>query len=140
MYWLKVAFAPTLKAQEMSSGLQRAAVTQALLFGALHLMSFTNRDLTYVLYQVCFASMGGYALAGLAAYTGSLWPAIVLHASANASGNFDNFFAGPGHVFHSDTHLSFSTVVGTSLVFGVLPGYWCLKRARLRTELADTHA
>jgi membrane protease YdiL (CAAX protease family) len=116
------------------SGLQRAAVTQALLFGALHLMSLTDRNLTYVLYQVCFASLGGYALAGLVAYTRSLWPAIVLHASANALGSFDNFFAGPGYVFHLDTHLSLITVVGTSLVFGALPGYWCLKRAPLCNE------
>jgi membrane protease YdiL (CAAX protease family) len=116
------------------AGLHRAAVTQALLFGALHLVNLANRDMTYVLYQTCFAGLAGYAFAGLAAYTRSLWPAIVLHAGANALGSIDNHFAGPGYAFHADTILSLSTVVGTFLVFGALPGYWCLKRAPLSDE------
>jgi membrane protease YdiL (CAAX protease family) len=116
------------------SGLQRAAVTQALLFGALHLMNLTNRDLVYVLYQICFAGLAGYAFAGLAAYSRSLWPAIALHAAVNAMGSFDNYFAGPDYVFHADTILSLSTVIGTFFVFGALPGYWCLKRAPLSDE------
>jgi membrane protease YdiL (CAAX protease family) len=116
------------------SGLQRAAVTQALLFGALHLINLTNRDLTYVLFQICIASLAGYAFAGLVAYTRSLWPAIVLHAGVNAMGSIDNYFAGPGYVFHADTILSLSTRVGAFFVFGALPGYWCLKRAPLSDE------
>lgn len=111
------------------SGLQRAAVTSALLFGALHLVSLINRDLTYVLYQVCFASLIGYAFAGLVAYTRSLWPAIVLHAGINGLSGIDNYFAGPGYVFQPDTHLALIAVVGTFLVFGSIPGYWCLRRA-----------
>jgi membrane protease YdiL (CAAX protease family) len=116
------------------SGLHRAAVAQALLFGVLHLANLANRDLTYVLFQICFAGLAGYAFAGLVAYTRSLWPAIVLHAGANAMGSIDNYFAGPGYVFHADTILSLSTHVGTFFVFGALPGYWCLKRAPLSDE------
>lgn len=116
------------------SGRQRAAVTSALLFGVLHLMSLTNRDLTYVLYQVCFASLIGYAFAGLVAYTRSLWPAIVLHAGINGLSGIDNYFAGPDYVFRPDTHLVLIVVVGTFFVFGAIPGYWCLRRAPLSND------
>ena len=116
------------------TGVHKAALTQALMFGALHLTSLMNRDLSYVLYQICFASLIGYGFAGLVAYSRSLWPAIVLHGSLNGAGSIDNFFAGPGYVFPEETLGTMVLVVGAFFVFGALPGYWCLQRARLAGE------
>lgn len=113
------------------TGLQKAAATQALLFGLLHLTSLASRDLGYVAYQICFATLIGYGFAGLVAYARSLWPAIALHALFNAAGGIDYFFAADDYVFAPETLSTKVIVIGAFLVFGALPGYWCLKRAPL---------
>lgn len=115
-------------------GLHKSALVQALLFGALHLMSLTNRDLPHVLYQCGYATLIGYGFAGLVAYCRSLWPAIVLHASFNAAGGIDNFFAGSGYAFPEEGLPTMIAVLCAFLVLGALPGYWCLQRVAERLE------
>ncbi len=115
------------------SGLFRAAITQAMLFGALHLTSLTEDELGSVLFQVAGAAFAGLGFVGLVVYSRSIWPAVALHASINGALSIDNFFAGPGYDF-PDYFFSYRVIAESiMLVFVGLPGLWCLTRAPLFT-------
>lgn len=114
------------------TGLFKAAATQALLFGLLHLANLHRSDLVHVLYQTGWATFIGFGFAGLTAYSRSIWPAITLHAFINAASNVDNFFAGPGYIY---PEFSMSKLIIANVlffIFAVLPGIWCLRRAPLK--------
>jgi membrane protease YdiL (CAAX protease family) len=112
------------------SGLIKAAATQALLFGVLHITNLHRADLSHVLYQSLYATFIGFGFAGLVVYSRSIWLAVLLHGCINAAGSFE-VFAGPG--YHSSEHTPgiMLIVIGMFFLFGALPGAWCLKRAPL---------
>jgi membrane protease YdiL (CAAX protease family) len=113
------------------SGLYKAALTQALLFGILHLSNIHRSPLDAVLYQTVYSTLIGFGLAGLVAYSRSLWLAVLLHAAVNAAGSVDNFFAGPVYDFPETTAGTMLIVLGVFFLFGAVPGAWCLKQAPL---------
>jgi membrane protease YdiL (CAAX protease family) len=110
------------------AGLWTAAITQALLFGALHLTSLAHDELDTVLFQIARAICAGLGLAGLMVWSRSIWPAVLLHACINAAGSFDNFFAGPGYAFPAYSTLLRSVELGIMFLCVALPGAWCLQR------------
>jgi membrane protease YdiL (CAAX protease family) len=113
------------------SGLIKAAATQALLFGALHITNLHRADLAHVLYQSIYATFIGFGFAGLVAYSRSIWLAVLLHGCSNAAGKFANAFASPGYNFPESTPGIMLIVIGMFFLFGALPGAGCLSRAPL---------
>lgn len=113
------------------SALFKAAIVPTLLFGAIHLINLSHSSLENVLFQVPRAALAGFGFVGLCVYTGSIWPAVLLHAGINASGSVDNFFAGPDYGF-PETSLLFRTMELSIVAFFIaLPGLWCLTRTPL---------
>lgn len=65
----------------LPGGVGRAAFLSALFFGLAHLFNiFQSQDPKNVLVQVIYATLIGIGFAGPRLYTGTIWPAIVLHA------------------------------------------------------------
>jgi membrane protease YdiL (CAAX protease family) len=61
-----------------------AVVVNGLAFGLAHVANAADLEVGFVLAQVTFASVLGMGCAALMARTGSLYPAILLHAVVNA--------------------------------------------------------
>lgn len=114
------------------SALFKAALIPTLLFGVLHLVNLPHSSLENILFQVPRAALAGFGFAGLCLYTGSIWPAVLLHAGINAAGSFDNFFAGPAYGFQEATLVFRILELSIVILFVALPGLWCLIRASVR--------
>lgn len=109
-------------------GIYKAAVTQALIFGLLHLVNLRNDPSLDVAAQVTYASILGFAFAGMVAYSRSIWPAVFAHTFINAMANINPTFV--NNYVNSPTsaqmYLVFITII---LLFTSVPGYLMLRKA-----------
>jgi len=71
----------------LPTGIFRAALISASLFGGLHLLNVLSASsLAYALLQVSYATAIGFAYAALAVRTGTIWPLILAHFATNLAG------------------------------------------------------
>jgi uncharacterized protein len=61
-------------------GVMRAAILSSVIFGLAHLTNlFNGRDAASTIVQAVYATFIGIGFAGPRLYTGTIWPAVVLH-------------------------------------------------------------
>ena len=110
-------------------GAVRAAVVSSLLFGIAHLSNMAQgRDPTATIVQAIYATFIGIGFAGPRLYTGTIWPAIVLHAMID----FADFAS---RNFAPQTEAATPTPGQAILVIAItgayaLYGWWLLRRHR----------
>lgn len=119
------------------SGLFKAALTQAVIFGLLHLLNLRNSPTVDVGAQVIFATLIGIGFAGLVAYAKTLWVPVIVHTLINASGSLNAFFI-PGYVDEGGSIAGYAVAITLIFVLSTLPGLWCLKKAPLAPNSNDT--
>jgi len=75
--------------KDRKNGVLASALMSGLLFGLPHMIHIfyaaNIQDITIVLLNAFNASMQGFWLAILVLFTGTLWPAVLLHLASNAS-------------------------------------------------------
>ncbi|BDX05880.1 CPBP family intramembrane glutamic endopeptidase [Planctobacterium marinum] len=111
-----------------SNGLVKAAIAQAVIFGALHLLNLLNGWSMAVVMQVLYATFLGISFAGIVAFSRTVWPAVLLHAMINASGSLNRAFI----VDYAEEPVSITLyLVFTSVIFiaTTVPALLLLKRA-----------
>ncbi len=65
-------------------GILRAAVLMSLIFGPVHAVNWLmGADPSSTAFQVIMATLVGFAYVGPLAYTGNIWPLVVIHAATN---------------------------------------------------------
>lgn len=72
---------------DSKTGLLKAVMFSSMFFGLIHLFNLVELPIGAVVFQVAGAAMLGVLWSALLMYTGSLWPAIVLHWLTNAAVN-----------------------------------------------------
>jgi len=114
-------------------GLVAAAIVQAVIFGALHLIGLVNGHAIDVLAQITYATLLGFGFAGLVLYCGSLWPAVVVHFFINALGSLNESFD-PNYVDTPASGVLYLIFIAIIFLLTVLPGIWAIKRAPLHPQ------
>lgn len=107
-------------------GIYKAAIAQALIFGLLHLFNLRNDFTIDVVAQVIYASILGFAFAGIVAYTHSVWPAVISHAFINAMANINPTFS--INYVESPTPVQMYVVfISIIVLVTALPSYFMLR-------------
>lgn len=119
--------------QHRKNGLLEAAIAQAVIFGLLHLINLANNPALDTISQVIYATLLGVGFAGLAAYSRSIWPGVIVHSLINLAGSLNDLNPNAGENGGSLIGYLFAIIV-ISLV-STLPGLWQLRKAPL--TLAD---
>ncbi|MBA6342451.1 CPBP family intramembrane metalloprotease [Colwellia sp. MB02u-10] len=116
------------------SGLYKAAMAQAVIFGCLHLLNLVHSDPIDVIAQVLYATMLGIGFAGLMLYSRSIFSVIAVHAFINATGSINSSFILD---FTPTPNEPAAYFVAIPLIFALatLPGIWGLKRVPLNCYL-----
>ena len=117
-----------------SNALFKAAIAQAVIFGAAHIVNLTIAEPLDVYAQVIYATLFGIGFAGLLVYTQSIWLPLFIHSIINAASGFGFYFI-PGLVIESSDASSY--VVGIVIIFLLcgLPGLFLLKNANKKLAL-----
>lgn len=106
-------------------GLLAAATLPALLFGSLHILQLaTGNELAATLLTIVLAAFSGIWLGALVLRGGSLWPAVIIHATSNMVVNI-GALAVPSYVPPTDAFIV-AALLELPLVF--LGGWWLLRR------------
>lgn len=115
------------------SGLYKAALTQAVIFGSLHLLNFVHSAPIDVIAQVLYATMLGIGFAGLLLYSRSIISVITVHAFINATGSINSSFILD---FTPTPNEPAVYLIAIPLIFvlATLPGLWGLKRVPLNFD------
>ncbi|MCK0070953.1 CPBP family intramembrane glutamic endopeptidase [Kordiimonas laminariae] len=113
------------------SGLFKAALVQAGIFGILHFLNLTEAPLVDTGAQVIYATIFGICFAGIAAYTRNIWIPIIAHTLINASGSINSFFL-PGYEQSAGDIGGYAVAVIIIFIACGLPGIYCLKKADLK--------
>ena len=120
----------------MPGGAMRAALISSLLFGAAHLTNmFQGRDAFSTVVQAIYATFIGIGFAGPRIFTGTIWPAVVLHALIDFSDFASRGFAplsearvlGPGQAV---------VTIGITGLYALF-GWWLIRRRVRRDSLAQ---
>ena len=108
------------------TGLRRAVLTSAAIFGLGHLANIpAGASVSMTAVQVLENTFLGIAFAGLCLYVGSIWPAVVLHASLDLAD-----VAGRGFAFPPTQPVTAPVLVPIVLTaLCALYGWWLLRRA-----------
>lgn len=114
--------------QSKKHGLFFAALTQACVFGVLHLLNFGSLPHGALLAQIAYAIFLGFGFAGLVAYTRSIWPAVVVHATINLFGLMNSAFV-PGYIEQVEPTLVYVALCVVIFFLAALPGWKCLRTA-----------
>lgn len=114
--------------KDKENALMKAAIFQAFIFGIAHYVNLTKAPFLEVSVQVTYATLIGFAFAGLVGYSRSLWPAIVLHTIINACGSINLFFD-PNYAADAMSMASYAVVIVLIFVTCALPGYFLLRKA-----------
>ncbi|MCW8091499.1 CPBP family intramembrane glutamic endopeptidase [Alteromonas sp. ASW11-130] len=109
------------------AGVYKAALAQALIFGAVHLLNLINGFAVEVVAQVFYATFIGFGFAGAVIYTRSIWPAVFVHGFINAVANINAYF-NPNFVDTPTSSLTLLGLVAFIFVIGVLPGHLGIRR------------
>lgn len=121
--------------RERKNGLLMAAIAQALIFGLAHLSNLQSAPASDVIPQVIYATLLGIGFAGIAAYTGSIWPVIAVHAFINAMGDMNSFF-GPELPDEPGSAAGYAAAIIIITCASTLPGLYLLRLARLKYTAA----
>ena len=113
------------------SGLFKAALVQAGIFGALHFLNLTDSPLVDTGAQVIYATIFGICFSGIAAYTRNIWIPIIAHTLINASGSINEFFL-PGYEQGAGEIGGYIVAVLVIFITCGLPGIYCLRKAKLK--------
>ncbi len=112
------------------SGIFKAAIAQALIFGLFHLMNLRSHVALDVIAQVIYATLLGVGFAGIMVYTKSIWTVVFIHFFIDATGTLNSFFV-PDFTRVPNTVGSFIVVIILIFVIVTLPGLQCLRKAQL---------
>lgn len=118
--------------RERENGLLMAAIAQAVIFGVAHLANLQSSPAGDVVPQVIYATLLGIGFAGIAAYTGSIWPVMAVHAFINAMGDMNNFF-GPEMPDEPGSAAGYAAAIVIITCASTLPGLYLLRLARLKS-------
>ncbi|MEO0441002.1 MAG: CPBP family intramembrane glutamic endopeptidase [Pseudomonadota bacterium] len=121
--------------RERKNALLMAAIAQALIFGLAHLSNLQSVPAADVIPQVIYATLLGIGFAGIAAYTGSIWPVMAVHAFINAMGDMNNFF-GPDLPDEPGSLAGYTAAIVIIACASTLPGLYLLRLARLKSAAA----
>ena len=112
------------------SGLYRAVIVQALIFGLLHLLNLRHSAAIDVGAQVIYATLIGIGFGGLIAYTRTLWVPVVVHALINAAGSLNEYFV-PNYTDSAGNAGAYVVAIILILFLATLPGIFCMRKALL---------
>jgi len=122
------------KGQSRAHILLKASLTQAFIFGALHLLNLLNGVSIAVFAQVIYATLLGIGFAGMVAWCRSLWPAIFCHAAINAAGSLNRYFV-PDYVQVPLENSIYGVLIVIIFLVTAVPGIWLMnKRAQQAAE------
>lgn len=111
-------------------GVMRAVMLSSLLFGLMHLSGlFNGHALQPSLVQVIYATFIGIGFAGPRLYSGSILPAILLHALVDFADGIAR-----GYTFAAPKEMNLHDAGGTIIVTGLyaLYGWWLTRRSVAR--------
>ena len=119
---------------DSKSGLYAAAITQALIFGVAHFVNLYQMPFLDVTAQVVYATLLGFGFAGLVYFTGSIWPAVIIHFFINSIGTIDEYFDPSYRVedFSGPGLAGYLVAITIILVISTMPGAWFLNKAHAR--------
>lgn len=114
------------------NGVMRAVMLSSILFGVMHLSGlFNGHALQPSLVQVIYATFIGIGFAGPRLYSGSILPAILLHALVDFSDGIAR-----GYTFAAPKEMNLHDAGGTIIVTGLYAVYgWWMTRRSLATDL-----
>lgn len=126
-----VCFFVLLKAWGNSvKGVYYAALGQAVIFGVAHLTNLYHTPAVDVLAQVVFATLIGLGFAGLVSFTGSIWPAVIIHSMINMTGTINAFLVPSSSITQSSEGVSYGVVIFLFFVLSTIPGLFFLKASK----------
>jgi len=112
--------------RHQNNAIYKAAIVQALIFGLLHLINLRHGFSVDVVAQVIYATILGFAFAGVVAFTRSVWPAVFAHAFINAMSNINPTFV-TDYVNTPNTVAMYGVFISIILLVTALPGYFMLR-------------
>lgn len=104
-----------------------AAFAQAFIFGVVHLVNLIQAPSLAVYAQVVYATLLGIGFAGVVAYTGSIWSAVIAHAFINLVGNINRAFV-PDYAAEANSLSMYIVLIAVIFCLVTLPGIWCLRQ------------
>ena len=127
---------------QTASGLLKAVLFQALIFGLLHYANLSSgASVETVTIQVIYAFLIGIGFGGLALLTGSIWPGVIAHTLIDACSSIEDVFHIDGvRAIEAVTEMTFSdSLVAILLMFvlATVPGLFYTRRAQKNFELAQ---
>ena len=123
-----------------STGLMRAAVVSAVLFGAFHLVNLAlGADPVDVGFQVLYTALIGFAFAAPALVTGAIWPLIVIHAVMDLANSIQASAPLALAASASSPDLASRLLAALPNALFAAYGYWLLRRHLARDAARDHH-
>jgi len=119
----------------MPGGVMRAALISSALFGAAHLTNmFQGRDAFSTVVQAVYATFIGIGFAGPRIVSGTIWPAVVLHALIDFSDFASRGFTPLSEAKPMEPGQAIVTIAITGLY--ALFGWWLIRRRVRQDALA----
>lgn len=115
--------------QHRPNGMLMAALTQAVIFGLLHLINLAHQPVLDTVSQTIYATLLGIGFAGLTLYCRSLWPAVLVHAAINLAGSM-NVDLVPGAAETEGSLVGYLVAMVIITLVSTLPGLWLIRRAK----------
>lgn len=115
--------------KDKPNALMLAAIAQALIFGLAHYVNLTKAPFLEVSVQVIYATLIGIGFAGLAAYSRSLWPPIILHTIINFCGTINLYFQ-PDFIATPASIANYIVLVVIITITCAVPGYILLRKTK----------
>ncbi len=117
----------------MPGGVMRAALISSALFGAAHLTNmFQGRDVFSTVVQAIYATFIGIGFAGPRIFSGTIWPAVVLHGLIDFSDFASRGFAPLSEVKPIEPGQAV-VIIGITGLYALF-GWWLIRR---RTRQGD---
>jgi hypothetical protein len=113
-----------------------AAIVSSIIFGAAHLVNLlAGRDPASTVVQVVYATFIGIGFAGPRLYTGTIWPAVVIHALIDF---LDGGSRGFG-IENPTEPMTFGRAIVPIAITGLyaLHGLWLIRRKRVSRGLRE---
>jgi membrane protease YdiL (CAAX protease family) len=121
----------------LPGGVMRAAILSSVIFGLAHLTNmFEGRDALSTLVQAVYATFLGIGFAGPRLFSGTIWPAIVLHGLVDFVDAASRGFARTNEVKPVTAGQAVMVLAITGLY--ALYGLWLIRRtSRRRAERSE---
>jgi uncharacterized protein len=116
----------------MPSGSTRAVLVSSLIFGLAHLINiWQGHSASTVIIQIIYSTLLGIGFAGARLYTGTIWPAIMIHALIDFVD-----FASRGFVLAVPQTITLTGVIFTIVITSLYALYGWLLLRRTKTGAA----